>query len=96
MYVVYESPFQMVSDTPAAYEDQPAFEFIKHAPATWDETKVLGGHPGEFITIARRSGDTWFLGSMTNWSPRPLEETIVDCARSLLGQGARTVAAGAP
>jgi alpha-glucosidase len=72
MYVVYQSPFQMVSDRPAAYEDQPAFEFIRDAPATWDETRVLNGFPGEFVTIARRRGQEWFLGSMTNWSPREL------------------------
>jgi alpha-glucosidase len=73
MYVVYESPFQMVSDHPGAYEGQPAFEFIKHVPATWDETKVLNGEPGEYITIARRHGNEWFLGSMTNWSLRQLD-----------------------
>jgi alpha-glucosidase len=73
MYAVYESPFQMVSDTPKAYEDQPAFEFIKHCPATWDETRVLNGLPGEYVTIARRNGAEWFLGSMTNWSARKLE-----------------------
>jgi alpha-glucosidase len=73
MYVVYEAPFQMVSDFPAAYENQPAFEFIKQVPATWDETKVLNGEPGEYVTIARRRGKQWFLGSMTNWKPRELD-----------------------
>ncbi|MBV9444155.1 MAG: glycoside hydrolase family 97 protein [Acidobacteriaceae bacterium] len=73
MYVVYEAPFQMVSDTPKAYEDQPAFEFIRHCPATWDETRVLNGRPGEYVTIVRRSGKTWFLGAMTNWDARDLE-----------------------
>jgi alpha-glucosidase len=82
MYVVYEAPFQMVSDTPKAYQDQPAFEFIEHAPATWDETKVLDGLPGEFITVARRKGDEWFLGSMTNWSGRELEVPL-----TFLGSG---------
>jgi len=52
MYAVYEAPFQMVSDHPAAYKDQPAFEFIKRVPATWDETKVLNGDPGEYVTVA--------------------------------------------
>lgn len=85
MYAIYEAPFQMVSDTPKAYEDQPSFEFIKHAPATWDETKVLNGEPGEFITMARRSGNEWFLGAMTNWSPRDL-----DIALSFLGAGKYT------
>lgn len=85
MYVVFESPFQMVSDYPAAYEGQPAFQFIKDAPATWDETRVLGGAPGEFIALARRSGDRWFLGAMSNWSPRTLELPL-----SFLGQGRYT------
>ncbi len=82
MYVVYETPFQMVSDTPKAYEDQPAFDFIKHAPATWDETKVLNGEPGEFITMARRKGGDWFLGSMSDWTPREFELPL-----SFLGSG---------
>jgi alpha-glucosidase len=73
LYVVYESPFQMVSDYPGAYENQPAFEFIKEVPATWDETKVLDGVPGEFVTIARRRGGDWFLGSISNWHERDLE-----------------------
>ena len=85
MYAIYEAPFQMVSDTPSAYEDQPAFEFIKHSPATWDETKVLNGVPGEFISIARRSGTTWFLGSLTNWTAREL-----DLPLSFLGAGKYT------
>ncbi len=73
MYVVYEAPFQMVADTPKAYEDQPAFEFIRRCPATWDETKVLNGRPGEYITVARRNDKTWFLGAMTNWEAREME-----------------------
>ena len=73
MYVVYEAPFQMVSDHPAAYEGEASFQFIKDVPASWDETKVLNGIPGEFIAIARRKGDEWFLGSMTNWNPREFE-----------------------
>jgi alpha-glucosidase len=75
-YVIYEAPFQMVSDTPRAYEDQPAFAFIEHAPASWDETKVLNGYPGEYITMARRKGDEWFLGSMTDWTPRQFDLTL--------------------
>ena len=85
MYVVYEAPFQMVSDSPKAYEDQPAFEFIKHAPTTWDETKVLNGDPGQFITVARRKGGEWFLGSMTDWNSREL-----DLPLSFLGPGRYT------
>ncbi len=73
MYVVYQCPFQMVSDWPGAYEGQRAFQFIKDVPTTWDETRVLSGRPGEFITIARRHGDEWFLGSMNTWEPRSLD-----------------------
>lgn len=82
MYVVYEAPFQMVSDHPGAYKDQPSFEFIRHAPATWDETKVLNGIPGEWIAIVRRRGDDWYLGAMTNWTPRQL-----DIPLTFLGKG---------
>ena len=82
MYVVYEAPFQMVSDHPDAYEGQTGFDFIKAVPATWDETRVLNGLPGEYITIARRRGDEWFLGSMNNWTPRQL-----DIPLSFLGPG---------
>jgi alpha-glucosidase len=85
MYAVYEAPFQMVSDTPKAYEDQPAFEFIRHCPTTWDETHVLNGRPGEYITIARRNGTQWFLGSMTNWDARQLHLPL-----SFLGEGRYT------
>jgi alpha-glucosidase len=85
MYAVYEAPFQMVSDTPKAYEDQPAFEFIRHCPTTWDETKVLNGDPGEYVTIARRNGQDWFLGSMTNWNARE-----IDIPLTFLGPGRYT------
>ncbi len=82
MYAIYEAPIQMVSDHPAAYKDQPAFEFIKAVPSSWDESKVLNGLPGEYITMARRRGKEWFLGSMTNWAPRELDVPL-----SFLGSG---------
>jgi alpha-glucosidase len=82
LYVIYQAPFQMVSDSPKAYEDQPAFAFIEHAPATWDETRVLEGAPGEYIAMARREGNDWFLGSITNWTPRELRLPL-----SFLGEG---------
>lgn len=72
LYVVFEAPFEMVSDAPTAYASQPSFEFIKEVPTTWDATIVLNGEPGEFVTIARRHGDEWYLGSVTNWTARDL------------------------
>ena len=85
MYAVYAAPIQMVADHPAAYDDQPEFEFIRNVPATWDETKFLNGVPGEYVTIARRRGNDWYLGSMTNWTPRRLELPL-----GFLGEGKYT------
>ena len=72
MYVVYESPLQMLADYPAAYRGQPGIEFLGRVPTTWDATRVLDGGVGEFITVARRSGTEWYVGSMTNWQAREL------------------------
>ena len=73
LYVIYQTPFQMVSDSPQAYAGQHAFQFIRDVPVSWDATRVLNGRPGEFVTIARRRGKEWYLGSMTAWSPRTLQ-----------------------
>jgi alpha-glucosidase len=70
LYVVFFDPFQMVADAPQAYENQPEFKFMVDVPAAWDETRVLQGLPGENITVARRRGKEWYVGSITNWSPR--------------------------
>ena len=70
MYVVLESYLSLVADYPAAYESQPGFEFIKEVPTVWDETKVLDAKPGQFITIARRKGKDWYIGTITNHAPR--------------------------
>jgi alpha-glucosidase len=73
MYVVYDSPFQGVSDSPDRYRGQAGFDFIKLVPAAWDETRVLAGAIGEYIVIARRKGDRWFVGAMTNEQARTVE-----------------------
>ena len=62
--------YRLVADAPQAYEGQPEFQFIKDASTTWDETRGLQGSPAETITVARRKGREWFVGSITNWSPR--------------------------
>jgi alpha-glucosidase len=72
LYVVFDEPLAMVSDAPSAYANQPSFRFIRDVPTSWDATKALNGEPGEFVTIARRNGGEWYLGSLTNWSPRDL------------------------
>lgn len=65
MYVVYDSPLQMVSDDPEAYRGAEGFEFIRRVPTAWDETRFLSGEPGRDIALARRSGAAWYVGAMT-------------------------------
>jgi alpha-glucosidase len=72
MYVVYESPLVMVSDYPEAYEGQPGVEFIEKVPVVWDETRALAGRPGTHIILARRKGETWYVGAMTNGDARDI------------------------
>jgi alpha-glucosidase len=85
LYVIFQTPIPMVSDSPQNYAGQPAFQFIRDVPVSWDETHVLNGVPGEFVTIARRHGAEWDLGSMTNWTPRSLPVSL-----SFLGSGKYT------
>jgi alpha-glucosidase len=71
MYVVYESPLQMLSDSPPQYDKEPVvMELLSVVPTTWDETKALNAKIGEYLTIARKHGSDWYIGSMTNWTPR--------------------------
>jgi alpha-glucosidase len=85
LYVVYRAPIEMVSDAPSAYANQPSFQFIRDVPVTWDATRVLAGEPGEFITIVRRHGHDWYLGSITNWTSRNLHVPL-----TFLGKGTYT------
>jgi alpha-glucosidase len=73
MYVVFESPLVMLADYPEIYDHSAGMEFLDNVPTVWDETKVLNGEPAKYITTARRHGDNWFLGAMTNWDARDLE-----------------------
>lgn len=72
MYAVMENYLQMVCDYPAAYEGQEGFEFIKQIPTTWDETRVIDAKPREFISIARRKGEDWYVGAITNHDERTI------------------------
>jgi len=76
MYVIYEAPFQMLADNPTTYmKEQECTDFIAKIPTTADETVALDGKVGEFAAIARKKGETWFVGAMSNWTPR---EIILD------------------
>lgn len=72
MYVVLESYLGMVCDYPAAYEGQPGFEFLQQVPTVWDETKVPHAEVNQYITAARRHGEDWYVGTITNQTPRKL------------------------
>jgi alpha-glucosidase len=74
MYVVYESPLQMLADSPSHYLREPEImEFLGPVPTVWDETKVLAAKMGEYVVIARRHGRDWYVGAMTDWTARELE-----------------------
>jgi alpha-glucosidase len=70
MYVVLENYLQMVCDYPAAYEGQPGFDFIKEIPTTWDEIKVIDAKVSEYILIARRKNNDWYIGAINNHEAR--------------------------
>ncbi|WP_179079004.1 glycoside hydrolase family 97 protein [Shewanella sp. UCD-KL12] len=71
MYVLYESPLQMLADTPTRYQSEPEIPtFISSVPTVWDDYKVLYASIGEYLTIARRSGKNWYIGGMTNQQQR--------------------------
>lgn len=72
MYVVYESPFAVVADSPPAYAGAEGVQFLRDVPASWDETRPLEGAIGEHVAIARRHGREWYLGAMTNEQARTL------------------------
>lgn len=74
MYVVYESPLQMLADNPSHYLREPEImEFLGPVPTVWDETKVIDAKIGEYVLIARRHGSDWYVGAMTDWTPREFE-----------------------
>ncbi|AOS43224.1 Retaining alpha-galactosidase precursor [Lacunisphaera limnophila] len=74
LYVVFESPLQMLADTPTNYEREPAMmEFLRAVPSVWDETRALDGRISDYVLTARRSGRDWFVGAITDWTARELE-----------------------
>jgi alpha-glucosidase len=87
MYVVYEGPLQMLSDSPSNYLREPeTMEFLAAVPTEWDETKVLDAHISDYVVVARRNGKEWYIGAMNDWTPRS-----VDIDLSFLPDGAFTM-----
>ncbi len=70
-YVIFESPFNMLCDSPSNYlQEDECTQFIANVPTTWDETIVLDGKVGEYLVIARKKGFKWYIGAITNWEER--------------------------
>jgi len=65
-FVIYESPLTVVCDHPDNLLNQPGVDFLKIVPTTWDDIRFVGGYPGDYVAIAKRSGDKWFVGVMNN------------------------------
>jgi alpha-glucosidase len=74
MYVVYEAPLQMLCESPSRYrKEQESVDFITSIPTTWDETVVLEAAVSDYLVIARRKEDNWYVGAMTDDNPRDFE-----------------------
>jgi alpha-glucosidase len=73
MYVVLENYLGMICDYPDAYVNHPGFDFLEVVPTVWDETRVIDGKPGEWLSVARRKDSDWFVGTITNHSARTVE-----------------------
>jgi len=74
MYVIYEAPLQMLSDSPSNYLREPeAMEFLSAVPTVWDETRILDARISQYVLLTRRNGADWYVGAMTDWTPRDLD-----------------------
>ena len=76
-YVVFDAPLTMLCDSPSNYLQEPeCTEFIAKIPTVWDETIALDGKVGEYVVMARRKGDTWYIGALNGWEARDIEITL--------------------
>jgi alpha-glucosidase len=72
-FVIYESPLTVVCDHPDNILNQAGADFLKVVPTTWDDIIFIGGYPGNYVAIAKRSGDKWFIGVMNNSIGKSIE-----------------------
>ncbi|PXY42592.1 Retaining alpha-galactosidase [Flavobacterium cheongpyeongense] len=73
LYTIFEAPLQMMADSPTAYmKEQESTSFIAKIPTTFDETLALDGEVGQFVSIARKKANIWYLGAITNWNSRDI------------------------
>jgi alpha-glucosidase len=77
MFVIFESGLQMLADNPTLYyRERECTDFITSVPVTWDETRVLYAKVGEVVAVAKRKGNKWFIGAMTNNEGRTIEVNL--------------------
>lgn len=86
IYAIYDAPLQMFGDTPSNYYGEPeCTDFMAAIPSVFDESVVPSAEVGEYIVSAKRKGNTWYAGALTNWTP-----CTVDVPLSFLGDGTYT------
>ncbi len=82
-YVIFDSPLNMLCDSPSNYLREPeCTDFIASVPTVWDDSRAVCGEIGKYISLARRSGDDWYVGALTDWDARTLTLDL-----SFLGEG---------
>jgi alpha-glucosidase len=82
-YIIFESPLNMLCDSPSNYmNEEECTKFIASVPTVWDNTIALNGEIGQYISMARRKGNDWYIGSLTNWNARTVELDL-----TFLGEG---------
>jgi len=83
LYVVFDAPLQMMADSPSNYyHEKECTKFISEIKTVWDETKIPDAKVADYIVTARRSGQTWYIGAITDFTPRTLSVDL-----SFLGEG---------
>jgi alpha-glucosidase len=86
LFVLYDSPLVCVCDHPKHYRDQPGADFLRLVPTVWNDTRVLEGEVGQYLVMARQSGEEWFLGALTNSQAREVSIKL-----DFLGPGTWTI-----
>ena len=86
-YAIFDAPLTMLCDSPTSYMAEPeCTDFIADFPTTWDETVPVCGEIGEYVAVARRKGDVWYVGAITNWEARDLTLDL-----DFIGSGKMTI-----
>lgn len=73
LFVILSSPMTMLPDSPSDYyREKECTQFLSQIPVEWDETRLLDGKMASYTALARRSGNDWYIGAITNWDERTL------------------------